>query len=128
MYKTFATLSRAQKKYVAILAKYRPDRDPSGEISSSFVRTLHHELLANRDHGGEKVGWPRWVFVENLVSTSVGFVPFATLEELASLDEVKEHSTKNTSEPEEDTVQLKPVRSLSQAEFDAECLEAGLEI
>lgn len=125
---TFDSLSKAQKRYVAILAKYRPNRDPSGEITSSFVRTLHHELLAKRDFGGEKIGWPRWVFVENKTGESEGFVPFATEDQLKSFNtDVEEQTVRKTLQIEPDQVQLIPERSLSDADFEAECRAAGID-
>lgn len=122
---TFAGLSKGQKRYVQILAKYRPNRDASGIISSSFVRTLHHELLKNRDNGGEKIGWPRWVFVENKTGESEGLVPFATEQELIDFDTVEQMPIK-TLQSSKSEVKLKPELSISDAEFEAECRAAGI--
>lgn len=122
----FNQLSKAQQRYSIILSKYRPNRDPSGIISSSFVRTLHHELLANRENGGEKIGWPRWVFVENKTGESEGLVPFATQEDIDSFMKA-EQSVKKVSEPSENAVQLKPERSITDEEFEAELRAFGIE-
>lgn len=121
----FAQLSKAQQRYCIILAKYRPNRDPSGVVSSSFVRTLHHELLAARENGGEKIGWPRWVFVENKTGESEGLVPFASQEDIDNFTKV-EQSPKKACATDEDVVQLKPERTLTDAEFEAELLAAGI--
>ncbi len=123
----FAQLSKAQQRYCIILAKYRPNRDPSGVVSSSFVRTLHHELLANRENGGEKIGWPRWVFVENKTGESEGLVPFATPEDIDAFTQMEQSKAKACA-PDEDVVQLKPERILSDADFEAECLAAGISL
>jgi len=121
----FNQLSKAQKRYSIILSKYRPNRDASGVISSNFVRALHHELLANRENGGEKIGWPRWVFVENKTGESEGLVPFCTQEDIDEFLKA-EQSVKKVSEPSENAVQLKPERSITDEEFEAELRAFGI--
>ena len=128
MLSSFAELSRAQKKYAVILAQKRPNRDPSGLISSAFVRELHHELLAERETGGPKIGWPRWVFVENLVEPSVGFCPFPSEDEIREFNgkaEV-EPEQKNTCQPVQEVVQLRLTKLLTDSEYEAELRKAGI--
>lgn len=126
MQRIYSNLSKAQRKYAVILAKYRPNRDPSGVITSSFVRELHHELLAKRDQGGEKIGWPRWVFVENATGASEGFVPFPTPEEITEYNN-KEQFNRKTLQEDEPQVQLTVERSITISEFEEECLAAGID-
>jgi hypothetical protein len=130
MLTSFAELSRGQQKYVVILAQYRPNRDRSGEVTSAFVRELHHELLALRETGGPKVGWPRWVFVENLIRKSVGFVPFATSDEIEAFNVVPEKKTEapqiKTLQPVETPVKLQLPRLLTNAEYESELIKAGI--
>jgi hypothetical protein len=129
MLKSFAELSPAQKKYAVILAQYRPDRDPSGLISSAFVRELHHELLANRENGGPRIGWPRWVFVENLVDKSLGFCPFPSPEEIESfLEPEREAEQRKTCQTGSEVVQLRLERLLTEVEYETELRKLGIKL
>lgn len=128
MLKTFSELSKSQKKYAVVLAQKRPQRDKTGLISSAYVRQLHHELLAERENGGPKIGWPRWVFVENLVEPSIGFCPFPTqveIDEFVATPEPKSVERK-TLQPDGEVVELRLSKLLTDSEYEAELRRAGL--
>lgn len=127
-FKNFTELSTAGQRYSLILLSHRSNRDPSGEVSSSFVRTLHHELLAQREFGGPKIGWPRWAFVENKTRDGHGFVPIATEADRIAFEQAEQmkKEVKKTLQKQQEAVKLKLEPAITSAEFESELRAAGI--
>lgn len=57
----YSQLSKAQKRAVDAFVTIRPDLATAETISRTDIEEIFWILHAEREHGGEKIGYPMWL-------------------------------------------------------------------
>ena len=57
----YAKLTKVQKRCIDAFVTVRPELATAESISRAEVEELFEILLAEREHGGEKIGYPMWL-------------------------------------------------------------------
>lgn len=76
----FLELKPTQKQYVITIMEKLKHTSP--EISLSEIKDYHKQLIDSRSKGGEKLGYPNWLIVQdNKVKKSVYGLPVPSKQE-----------------------------------------------
>jgi hypothetical protein len=100
----YAKLSKAQKRCIDAFVKIRPELASAESISRTDVEELFEILHAERDHGGEKIGYPMWLVKGEKVGRGMYKFPAPSLAETVetSTSEIKENTSAAITNAQED--------------------------
>lgn len=57
----YAKLTKVQKRCIDAFVRLRPELETAESISRADVEELFEILYVEREHGGEKIGYPMWL-------------------------------------------------------------------
>lgn len=57
----YADLNRTQKRYVDALIERDPSLASANSITRKHLEKIHWQMMAERETGGPKLGWPNWM-------------------------------------------------------------------
>ena len=91
----YTKLSKAQKRCIDAFVKIRPELATAESISRTDVEELFEILHAEREHGGEKIGYPMWLVKGEKVGRGMYKFPAPSLAETVetSTSEIKENTS-----------------------------------
>jgi hypothetical protein len=100
----YAKLSKAQKRCIDAFVKIRPELASAESISRTDVEELFEILHAEREHGGEKIGYPMWLVKGEKVGRGMYKFPAPSLAETVetSTSEIKENTSAAITNAQED--------------------------
>jgi len=61
-------LTKAQKRWVDAVIEVRPNLANGGTITLKECAAVYDELLKTRKSGGEKIGYPNWLYASNKIA------------------------------------------------------------
>jgi hypothetical protein len=97
----YSQLSKAQKRCIDAFVKIRPDLATAESISRTDIEEIFWILHAEREHGGEKIGYPMWLVKGDKVSRGMYKFPAPELSQAPAKVETKTVEIKSEEEDKE---------------------------
>lgn len=97
----YSQLSKAQKRAVDAFVKLRPELATAETISRTDIEEIFWILHAEREHGGEKIGYPMWLVKGEKAGRGLYKFPAPELAQAPAKVESKSVEIKSEKEDEE---------------------------
>lgn len=103
----YVNLNKTQKRVIDAFIKIRPELANTSTITRPEVEELFFKLHAERETGGEKIGYPMWLVKGAKVSRGVYVFPAPNVTNDNIIDAVAKRAAQTTKEDEEFLAELK---------------------
>lgn len=101
----FASLSRAQKRFVVSMIESNPSLRSNPNVTLKDCSSHYHNMIKVRATTGIKIGFPNWLFKENKVQRGVYKLPVPNDIELSQyVKDLTQNSTHKVANPKKPNV------------------------
>jgi hypothetical protein len=97
----YSQLSKAQKRCIDAFVNIRPDLATAESISRTDIEEIFWILHSEREHGGEKIGYPMWLVKGDKVSRGMYKFPAPELAQAPAKVATKTVEIKSEQEDKE---------------------------